>query len=444
VDEIKLMKISIFLFFPFFLFVEIAQGVSFRPPEKLTDTTQKFQLSRSTDAMMALDSRRRLHICYWSGGISTTPGSPSYVYYQGWQPSTGWSAQVIVDNSTFGSHHVGGRHPSLAVTRNNDTVWVVWHDHRHCTPVGNWINNVEIYGDAMPARGTFSANDIRLTETVATHLGDNGYTPKITAHPNGGPCFAWYDYHFDQNVSDIFLNMGNQSGDLTPSQSLEAMRITNEGERGGTPPFTVPSVGMDDQETYHLIWIGGAGSGVDLYYYPINPLLDMKGLQPAPKIVARGVADFYNPPHLEVSPAGDVWILYSDQTETDGAVKLLHKPAGQTDFLSPITVDANPAPQYTPDGALDAKGNLHLVWVDEREGQQIRYAVYHPIQKNLSNEQFLTENEGLWEKPALTVDALGEVYVLWEENISPTQGDIWFTTTRTEDESSIEQWRKYR
>jgi hypothetical protein len=412
-------------------------AAEFTPPERITGGDAKYQLSRTASHVMALDSGGRLHIVFWQGGVATTPTTPSFVYYRNW--SFGWSPKIALDNSAVGSSHLGGRHPSLVVT-DDDDVFVVWHDHRHCTAAGNWIDNVEIYGDLKPANGTFSPDDIRLTNSSAPHPGDNSYTPKVAKGPDGRLSLLWYDYNADRNTSDLYLNTSDTAGVFNGSLPMASYRITDAAERGGGPSFTVPDIAVDGNGTRHLAWAGGLGPGVNLYYAEAPE----GASHVTEQLLAAGATDFFDPPHIEAAPNGDVWVVYGDDSALGGEdIFLRRRRDGQPSFDPPVTIAADPARQYAPDIEVDALGMAHLVWIDNRGGAHVEYAVYDPNASLLSDEQALTPGTGPWARPALLLDSEGGVYVLWEEDISVSAGDIWFTTTKKPVLSSVENWTAY-
>ncbi len=411
----------------------------FSIPEKITDGTRKYQISRTADAVMAVDSEGRLHVTYWAGGLATTPGTPSFVLYRSWDPAHGWSQQQEIDDSMYSSYHVGGRHPSLALTA-DDSVWVVWHDHRHCTPIGNWINNTEIYGDICPKGGTFSTTDIRLTNTTAAHYGDNGYTAKLARGPDGRMSLVWYDYHYDYDVPDIFLTQSGLNGVFKSLEDLAAARVTNLTDRGGTPPFCVPDLTIDPQGTRHLVWAGGTGAGVDLYYTSIPS----GATTSIPIRLAKGATDFFDPPHITAGSNGDVWILYGDdKVQNEEDITILRRRAGQSSFDPPFSFPTDPSRQYGIDGVADSQGRLHLVWVDEREGTQIRYGIYDPGTNSVTGERVLTDTDSYWMRPSIEMDISENLYVLWEEDQSVSSGEIWFATTRNQNGTAVKEWREY-
>jgi hypothetical protein len=408
---------------------------TFSSPEKLTDGSRRFQLSRTANSVMAFDSAGRLHIAYWSGRITTSPATPSFVYYQSWSAAEGWSPREEIDNSEVAGDHVGGRHPSLAVTPNDD-VWVVWHDHRHSTAGGNWIDNTEIYADFKPAAGSFSSSDIRVTNTTAGHFGDNSYTPKIAAHSSGRLSLIWYDYTANATVSDLYLEHSDLSGAFNFADAIGGARATFEPSRSGSPEFTVPDLAIAPDGTRHLVWTGGQGPGVDLYYGSAaaeSPAV-------SEQLLIAGAADFFDPPHIAAAPNGDIWIAFGDDRVVGAEdLTLLRKRAGESSFDPEFVLSSPAFRQTAPDLEIDSAGRVHLVWVDERDGAHVYYGVFDPATETLIGEQQLTEISASWERPTLALDAFENAYILFEQSSGIASGDIWFVQKA----NAAAHWRDY-
>ena len=414
----------------------------FLPAASITGIGAKYAMSRCSNSQMAVDSEGTLHVTYWSGGLSTLPSSPSYIYYRTWNLQSGWSSQISIDDSTAEGSHLGGRHPSLTLD-SRGTVWVTWHDHRNSTSAGNWIDNLEIYADFKPKGGSFTSTDLRMTTTNHANLGDNGYTPKIVGHPDGSIAISWYDFGLDGNVSDLYLKTSDTGGVFDLGQTLDQMRLTNKDDRTGFASYTLPDLAATPDGKNHLCWIRGFGSGADLYYAEA-----VQGGTPVNEVLLKsGAADFFDPPHITASPSGDVWVAYGDDALNgigNEDVVVFRRPAGQSGFDTAVTLLNGPAREYAPDIEIDSKGFLHLVWVDERSGTHIYHGIFDPGTLVLLQEDRLTATPGNWARPSLALDSRDQVYVLWEEEIDSTSGAIWFSTNATEPTLGVENWDLYR
>lgn len=412
-------------------------AAEFRPAERLTDSLAKYQLSRTSNAQMGVDSAGTLHVVYWSGGFGTSTATPSRVFHRSWTLSGGWSAPVVVDDSEIGGMHVGGRHPTLAVAP-DDSVWVAWHDHRHCTASpGNWIDNIEIYADRMPFGGSFSATDLRLTTSSAPHLGDSGYLARVAIDPTGRASVAWYDFSADPDVADVYLKTSDAAGNFDLGETMNAMRATDETARGGTPAYSAVDLAVDSAGVRHLAWGSGFSTNGDLYY--AESAVGGGALSEA--TLATGSANHFDPPHVAVAPNDDVWIAWAD-TSIAGSerVRLLRRPAGQPAFLPPMSPVPTSGRQRYPDHEIDAAGIVHLVWVDDRAGTHVYYGAYDPVADALVDERRLTETSASWARPTLCLDG-DDVHVLFEQS-GAFSGDVWFATTAAPNAASA--WTEYR
>lgn len=389
---------------------------------------------------MAFDSVGELHFAYWSGGSVTMPSAPSYIYHRSWTYGGGWSTQTEIDDSVQAAQHVGGRHPTLAITP-DDTVWVAWHDHRHGTSGGSWIDNIEMYADKRPSGGSFSASDLRLTTSTGLGSGLNGFTARLGVHPATGIIsVGWYDFEANSSVSDIYLKSSDGSGNFNLAETIPAMRATNEALRAGTPAYTVPDMVVDSTGARHLTWAGGSGADVNLYYG--TAATGSTALSEV--LLGAAVTDFFDPPHITTDSNNDVWIAYADDTLVNNEnIVLLRRRAGQPTFDAPFAVKSSAAREYSVDHAIDASGKLHLVWVDERSGRHIYYGRYNPATTTLETEVRITLATGSWIRPAILLRG-SDLYVIYEQDTNPLNaGDLWFTTTFEPNAIEVDAWRNY-
>ncbi|MBN1517948.1 hypothetical protein JXA32_15390 [Candidatus Sumerlaeota bacterium] len=400
-------------------------------PQRLTDASENYQLSRCANGQLGFDTSGTLHMTYWSGGASASEADPSYVYYRSMDANGELSVAESIAGSGGGTY-IGGRQPSLALDADGG-VWIVWHDHRHTSSAtgDNNINNIEIYADHKPAGGSFLADDLRLTNSSASHSGDNGYAPRIVAHPSGALSVAWYDFNFSATgeVSDLCLKTGMAADGFDLSETMSEMRLTNFNDRDGDPSYTVPDLCVTPDGSRHLVWGSDFLAGGDLYY----GVATSGSMTLSETVLATGAWDFFDPAHIAAAPNGDVWIAYGDQTANGGAaenVVLLRKRAGEASFDPPVTLFAASARQYAPDIEIDADGIAHVVWIDRRDGRDVYYARLDTATNEILSARALTTYDGNWERPSIALDAAGSPAVLYEENIDLDHGDIWLVRVK--------------
>ncbi|MBX3729673.1 MAG: hypothetical protein KF858_10855 [Candidatus Sumerlaeia bacterium] len=417
----------------------------FSAPQVITDGAAPYRLARNPNRTLAFDSASRLHLVYWSGAfLETSIAEPSYVYHREWTAGAGWSPQVSIDDSTIdsgsGPQHVGGRHPSLALTP-DDTVWVVWHDHRHTNEAGNNINNLEIYADRKPAGGSFLAGDIRISTTTNTSIaGDNGYAARVAALPDGTIAVVWYDFTRGLgNNADIYVRHSDTTGNFVGTPAMEDLRLTDAAAQGALFAYSIPDVTVDAAGKLLAVWTAGFGGAAPVYFAAIPQ-------PPAPVTVETlrtQTAGYDDAAKIVTAPNGDVWIVFTDRTGGGHDVRALRRPASSTAFEGPIAFAASPT-HIERHGALAVAddGAVHLAWVDERDGVHVYHARFAPGTWALEEETRLTTESGLYVRPALALDGDGRPHVVFEEEIGSGVGAIHHV--RAVETASARGWELYQ
>jgi hypothetical protein len=411
----------------------VSGGEVFEDPVPVTDSAANYRMTRNPSRQAAFDSEGTLHAVWWSGTLSTAPETPSEVFYASWSRGIGWSAPQTVDDSYIeGDVRVGGRQPSLTLT-DDGAVWVVWQDHRHCrggVPY-SWIDNVEVYADVKPPGGSFSTTDIRLTTTVAEHFGDNAYSPRILAGPDGAMRVIWYDFHFNSGVADLFLKDAPAGGAFDLDESMTDMRRTRFEDRPPNPPFgpaslTQPELVATD-EAWFAVWSEGVGLPASLWLAAIPE----DGLLSAPLLVGSLTDGYTNPASVRAEADGSLWIGWTDRRSEVSRVMLRRRNAS-TGLLenSWLVTDGSQRAEAIA-FELDSQGLIHAVWVEVESYLQnrIRYAVLDPVTRTIVREELVTPETGAWVKPCVVLDGNDVPHVLFGEffgDAPADTGDIWF------------------
>ncbi len=398
----------------------------FLPEERVTTSdTIHFELSRNPNHAMAVGADGAVHLVFWSGVLDVSPANPSAVWYCRRDPASGrWSMPEIVDDSyTSQGVRLGGRHPSLALSPNG-TVRVFWHDYRHCVSSLRWINNIELYMDSRTLQGSFSGKDIRLTQTAASHDGDNGYVPQVIMHSTGEIFLAWYDYHYNRNLADLFLARSNTQGEFSAPISLTTTRLTDVAQRGNSISYTLPDIVVDSSGTAHIVWTRDNAAGYGVFYARRASI----GTLTTPQILSASGANFFDPPHIACSPHGDVFVAYTEYGTPAGGVYVQGLRAGWATFDAPVKVTSIQSNQKHADLKSDSAGMLHLVWVDERNGHgEIFYGRFNPTTRTLLEEKKVSAGPSDSVRPCLAVGPNNHVHIAWTDYRHPT-GQIYYCT----------------
>lgn len=380
-------------------------AVDFDEPLVLREGREVVLFSQNTSGNMAVDSAGTAHLVYTLNDENIIPPDN-----QVWHQSIGQDGigqPTRVDNGAQG----GGRQPSMAVDP-SDTVHVVWQDYRHSTAAGRYFDNLEIYYDKKPAGGTFSDTDIRLTETQAGHLGDNGFVPQTAIDLGGRVHVVWYDFHFD-NISDIYYRASRPDGLFTPHTGIGEFQITfsNRGDQPNVSNW-FPDLGLFPDGSVYVVWgrregwqgsyelFGGIVSGSD-GLNAVEPIADQEG-------------QFFDPPRLACDALGNLGLAASKYTGSQYHIQLHYKPFGQN-WRPGIQIDDRQLSASQPCLAFGPNGLIHLVWQEDLGGiSQIRYVGFHPESGVVDGPASLSSDEEDARTPTIAAHPVtGRIHVAW-------------------------------
>ena len=144
------------------------------------------------------------------------------------------------------------------------------------------------------------------------------------------------------------------------------------------------------------------------------------------------VAGYFDPPKLIVNPANDdVWVLATDLTiSTNKELYLQRKPAGTSSFDPAIRLTDSEQDEAYPQACFDSAGRMIIV---HNGDAHVLCTEFDPeTQAVLSTRRVSDGVAGPWARPAVAVDDNDDIYVVYEQDSSPTMGALWFSTTRME------------
>ena len=413
----------------------------FLPEERVTSDTHEYQMTLNPNHSMDVDANGVVHLVFWEGGLETSLRNPSAVWYCRREPNGSWSPPVMVDNShTSGGARLGGRHPSLVVLPDG-TVHVFWHDYRHCTASGKWIDNIEIYMDTCPPGGSFSETDVRLTSTTAGHSGDNGYLPKAVAAPDGTISLAWYDYHFDPEVADIFLMRSDTQGRFDPQIPLASHRITTSSLQPDGTSFAVPDPAIDAAGYTHLTWTTAFQAGSGIQYARLDP----QGLLVVPPISMVSINQYLLPPQIVGAPAGDIYLTSLEGTPIPEARNLAIRRLrpGAADFDDPVEVVEGDM-SLRAALRIEGSGLLHIAYTGHNAefDAAVFHRIYNADMKTILSDIQVSVDADSPQDPCIALDRRGNVYIAWVD-YRHANGQVYFRTNVMQSCAVRNSWPQY-
>jgi len=212
------------------------------------------------------------------------------------------------------------------------------------------------------------------------------YAGAVAADPNGNVHVVWYDDR-DSPSPEIYYKRWNGTS-WTPDE-----RLTSDPSSSWTPV-----VAADPNGNVHVVWCDAREGDGELYYKRWNGT----SWTPDERLTDRPGLDYYH--SVTSDPSGRIHLVWSNLEE---GVYYKHWDGTSWTTDERLVADGN-----FPAVAADADGNVHVAWVDGRDGnEEIYYKRWDGVA--WTADERLTNNLWTSRGPAIAADPVGNVHIVW-------------------------------
>jgi hypothetical protein len=329
-----------------------------------------------------------------------------------------WTTVVIISTHPDNISYFN-RDPKIAVDSSGNS-YVTW--------FGSDGNDREIYWVKVDAEGTPAQ-----VQKISTHPEGESYDdqyPQIGVDSLGNSYVTWYG--FDGNSYDIYWVRIDPTGTSGLIQKIS------------THPDNVtyadwnPQIAVDSSGNSHVVWQGGDGNDVDIYWVEI----DASG-EPGKVLKVSDHPDNVQyddlDPQIAIDASGNSYIVWHG-CDKEGCER---EPGDLEIYWVKIDSEGVPGtvrkiPPTSPENvniiamkpqlAVDAEGTSHIVWPGMSEGSHDIYWLKIDTSGELGTIQKISGDPGPEHDdchPRIAVDFSGNLYITWE-GARGKYGDIYW------------------
>ncbi|MBI3960447.1 MAG: hypothetical protein HY328_16665, partial [Chloroflexi bacterium] len=356
-----------------------------------TPTALPLQTGTLDTAALAFDGDGRMHLV-WDGNTSGDPGDlNAYQIYYARQSGAGWTTPVnISQTATYSFLSAlaldGDGHPH-----------VIWMEED--TNLGQ---GVHIFDRILYQRWDGSA---WLPQPRRISYRSGALFPQAVADSNGNVYFLWNNNI--SNNSGIYafrLYYARWDGEQL-SAGVRILGIPAPDSAQSAGDFVRPASGQLHPARLALLWSGGDEAGIAQIYY---------GEQPANQISQAEVESsqsLADSPDLAGRAADDLHAVWSQGT---GPIDILYSHWNGIRWSNPYSLSLPGFNSSWPAIALGPDGAPHVSWYahDAESGDRIYYTRLTP--SGWLTPTFLSHEWETAAGPDLAVDAAGDVHLVWE------------------------------
>jgi|GEM_PF-2444951 hypothetical protein len=178
---------------------------------------------------------------------------------------------------------------------------------------------------------------------------------------------------------------------------------------------TAPSVTEDGNGTLHVVWVDDRDNeGTEIYYSRLD-----RGAEhwtPNERVAPKGPGARRTDPDVAVDSLGAVHVVWQEYFDGDPEIYYSMRPAtgGPWSLPERVNDDRGPGLQWSPVIAADTLGNVHVAWVDYREGTADIYSRRRDLGGEWSPSSRVNDRaEGDQRAPAIAASPHGDVFLAW-------------------------------
>jgi hypothetical protein len=261
---------------------------------------------------------------------------------------------------------------------------------------------------------TCGAAQAQLTFSAPKNVSNNtdfSFTPQMAVDSAGNIYAVWED---DAANNNNILFSRSTDGGATFSTPMNLSNTTGF-------PFN-PRIFVGSNNTINVVWEDDTPGNLDVFY---SRSADGGATFSSPVNVSNDSADSASP-QVAADSAGNVFVVWENDTGTLGILFSRSLDGGNT-FSAPVMLSTNTGGSVSPQFALDAAGNISVVWEDDiLSSSDISFSHSQDHGATFSAPKSLSHNVGNSNSAMIAVDLSGNINLVWE-NDSPGNFDIFYT-----------------
>ena len=337
--------------------------------------------------------------------------------YMAWEDDTANNSNILFSRSTDGgvtflqtpaakqvSNSLGCSFSPVMAVDAGANINIVWEDSPDCS-----FGTSNIFFSRSTDGGmTFSA-PTNLSATMNTALYS---VPQIAVDTAGNINVVWES---DSGNLAIWFSGSSDGGNTF---SAPKMVSTNPSGSMG------PQIAVDKSGNINVVWEDDIASHSDISFSrstdngtTFSPPVNLSN--PLGNCIANS-----NSPRIGVDLGADINVVWSNDCGGNFDIFLSRSADSGATFTSPKNLSGTPAPSGSPQLAVDASGNINVVW-EESNPADIFFVRSSDGGVTFSSAQNLSHNAGSSSNAWLTVDAGANINVAWEDT-TPGNRDIFF------------------
>jgi hypothetical protein len=149
----------------------------------------------------------------------------------------------------------------------------------------------------------------------------------------------------------------------------------------------------------------------------------------APKNLSNN-SDFSFTPQVAVDSAGNIYVVWEDDTDTNSNILFSRSTDGGATFSTPESLSQTSGLSFNPRIAVDTQGGINVVWEDDSPGNlDVFFSRSTDGGTTFSSPINLSTDAADSASPQVAADAAGNIFVVWENDTPSSLGILFSRST---------------
>jgi hypothetical protein len=242
--------------------------------------------------------------------------------------------------------------------------------------------------------------------------GSTGYSfsPRIAVDNNGGINVVWVDN--TPGNQDVFFSRSTDGG----ASFSAPQNLSND-----TPDSASPQVGVDGSGNISVVWENDDITYGIMYRHSTDGV----SFSPVANLATNATGSFG--PQMAIGVDGSISVVWEDDFNFQSDISFSRSTDNGATFSAPKNLSSNSGNSFSAQVAVDLSGNIEVAWTDNTPGNNdILFTHSSDGGVTFASTKNVSSSAGDSGNPLVGVDASGNIYVAWQDNVPPaTNKDVY-------------------
>lgn len=274
-----------------------------------------------------------------------------------------------------------------------------------------WEDDTANNSNVLFSRSTDGGTTFSAPKNLSNSTGYS-FNPRIAVDSNGGINVVWVDN--TPGNQDVFFSRSTDGG----ASFSAPQNLSND-----TPDSASPQIGVDSSGNISVVWENDDITYGIMYRHSTDGGVTFSTVT---NLATNTTGSFG--PQMAIGVDGSISVVWEDDFNFQSDISFSRSTDKGVSFSASKNLSNNSGNSFSAQVAVDLSGNIEVAWTDNTPGNaEIVFTHSSDGGATFAGTKNLSNSPGDSGSALLGVDANGNIYVAWQDNVPPAfNKDIYF------------------